>query len=237
MPTCKLCYSEQVLCNSHIIPEFLWTKLYDSNHKLIGITGEGTKGWSKLQKGLREKLFCEGCEQYFNEYFEKPFYKIWVENSLLPEIWEKEKVHCLNVDYSSFKLFHLSVFYRAHISKLQIFTQIELGSHAEIIRKMILSREAGAACSYPIVGYAVINSQTNRPVHMISCGQTSAFDDLKAYGLMYGGVEWWMGLAQDNKNEFQKICLNENGDMPIAPIPWNEVGAVAEASKALQKTK
>lgn len=234
MPTCKLCHTEQALCNSHIIPEFLWADLYDENHKLIGITGQGRNGWTKLQKGIREKLFCEDCEQYFNEHFEKPFRSLWIERCPLLSPWEKEEILWINVDYSSFKLFHLSVLYRAHVSTLPTFGQVELGPHAEKIRAMLLSRDAGPAHCYPIFGYAVINHKTNLPVQMISYAQASRFDDLRCYGIMYGGVEWWMGVASHKNNNFNKLCLEANGKMPIAPIPWNEIGSVLDTRNALQ---
>jgi hypothetical protein len=234
MSTCKLCHREQILCNSHIIPEFLWSNLYDKNHKLIGVTGQGRNGWSTLQKGIREKLFCNECEQYFNEHFEKPFRKYWVEECPLLCPWEKEEILWLNVDYPSFKLFHLSVLYRAHVSTLPTFEQVELGPHAEKIREMLLSRDAGPAHCYPIFGYAVIHHKTNCPVQMISYAQASNFDNLRCYGIMYGGVEWWMGVASHTNNDFQIGCLQANGRIPIAPIPWNEIGSVLDARDALQ---
>ena len=80
MPLCKLCNLEKTLCNSHIIPEFLWEDLYNSKHQALGVHGQGRNGWEVLQKGLREKLFCNDCEQHFNEHFEKPFRSLWIEN-------------------------------------------------------------------------------------------------------------------------------------------------------------
>jgi hypothetical protein len=234
MPICKLCNTEQVLCNSHIIPEFLWADLYDKNHKLIAVTGNGKNGWATLQKGVREKLFCNNCEQFFNENFEKPFRSLWIDNCPLYSPWEKEKILVANVNYSSFKLFHLSVLYRAHVSTLEMFSKVKLGPHAEKIRKMLLLLDAGPAHCYPMFGYAVINGKNDCPVQMISCAQASMLYGLKCYGFMYGGVEWWIGVASHTNNELQAICLQDNGTIPIAPIPWDEIGSVMDTRDALQ---
>jgi hypothetical protein len=48
-----------------------------------------------------------------------------------------------NVDYKKFKLFLLSVLWRAHISKQSFFGNIDLGAKAEQIRAMIFDNNAG----------------------------------------------------------------------------------------------
>lgn len=200
----------------------------------MGINGQGKNGWSTLQKGIREKLFCNDCEQYFNEHFEKPFRKLWIENCPLPNSWEKEETLWIKVDYSSFKLFHLSVLYRAHVSTLPTYSYVELGPHAEKIQTMLLTRNAGPAYRYPIFGYAVIHHKTKSSIQMISSAQASKFDNLRCNGFMYGGVEWWIGVASHTNNDFQQECLQTNGKMPITPIHWNQIGSVLEARNALQ---
>jgi len=65
---------------------------------MIGINGTGNRGWQLLQKGIREPLFCEFCEQHFNEYYEKPFLKQWIETPRLPDPWDATDIHWINVD-------------------------------------------------------------------------------------------------------------------------------------------
>ena len=95
---CRLCQRENELRNSHIVPEFLYGELYNSKGHMMGINGQGSKGWAPLQKGIREHLFCEACEQHFNEQYEKPFHKSWVQNCPLPESWHAEQVQWITVD-------------------------------------------------------------------------------------------------------------------------------------------
>lgn len=200
----------------------------------MGINGRGSKGWETLQKGVREYLFCEECEQHFNEHFEKPFRKSWVENCPLPDPWETDQVHWINADYASFKLFHLSVLFRAGVSSLPTFAEVSLGPHEERLRTMLLNLDAGPEDKYPIFGYAVVHHKTSRVVQMVTKVQASKFDGRRCYGIMYGGVQWWVCVASDKNHEFQKVALRHDGTMPFTAIPWNEVAIVQEASTALR---
>ena len=114
----------------------------------MGISGQGGRGWKPLQKGIRERLFCESCEQHFNEYFEKPFREQWVIAQPLPNPWTDESVHWVNVDYSSFKLFHLSVLFRAGVSTLPTYREVSLGKHQEKLRHLLLNRDPGEFWQY-----------------------------------------------------------------------------------------
>lgn len=234
MTFCKLCYLEKDLCQSHIIPEFLWKDLYNSKHQVLGVHGQGRHGWTVLQKGIREKLFCNDCEQYFNEEFEKPFRELWVESSPLLDPWDIDDFLWISVDYSRFKLFHLSVLYRAHVSTLLSFAEVALGKHSEIIRKMLLEVQPGPEDRYPIFGYAVVHHTTRRPLQMISLPQASKMNGQRCYGMMYGGVEWWICVASHRNSEFMRGSLRSNGSMPIMPMPMNEVGSVRSAQRALK---
>jgi hypothetical protein len=95
----------------------------------------------------------------------------------------------------SFKLFHLCVLFRAHVSTLLTFSLVSLGRHAEKIRSMLLSNDAGSA-RYSIFGYVVIHHETKRLINnIISSAQLSRVGNLRCYGFIYGGVEWWVGVA------------------------------------------
>ena len=64
--TCALCLGEAPLRNSHVIPEFLYRSLYDEKHRLHQVSADPAQPNIYLQKGLREPLLCELCEQRFS---------------------------------------------------------------------------------------------------------------------------------------------------------------------------
>lgn len=236
MSLCKLCRTQKELRNSHIIPEFLYANLYNDKHQMIGIHGLGKHGHQLLQKGIREPLLCEDCEQHFNEHYEKPFLKQWIEFSPLPDPWSKKDILWLNVDYSSFKLFHLSVLFRASVSSLPTFQEVSLGPHEEKIRKLLVNRNTGEDWQYPVFGCAVVHHKTNAIIKMITQPQKSYFSSL-CYGTMYGGIMWWVCIASHRNPEFEKVALSIDGRIPITSIPWNKVGVVQQASQILRTAR
>lgn len=52
------------------------------------------------------------------------------------------------IDYKIFKLFQLSILWRASISTRELFQYVNLGKHEEIIREMLLSEESGKEEKY-----------------------------------------------------------------------------------------
>ena len=239
MAICKLCGNDRELRNSHIIPEFLYAKLYNDKNQLLGIHGRGKHGSQFLQKGIREYLFCENCEQHFNEYCEKPFKKQWIDALPLPDPWYAAGIHWIKVDYASFKLFHLSVLFRAGVSSLPTFQEVSLGPHEEKFRKLILTCDPGEWWQYPIFGYAVKHHKTNELIHMVSKAELARpnngpFKGLRYYGMMYGGVMWRCCVGSHRNSEFEKLALQPDGSMPFTAVPWNEISVIQEAKYALK---
>jgi len=223
-----------VLRNSHIVPEFLYGDTYNSKHQMMGIHGHGSRGWEVQQKGLREYLFCDTCEQHFNDHFEKPFRRAWIENCPLLDPWNADDVHWIQVDYADFKLFHLSVLFRAGMSSLPTFAEVSLGPHEDRLRRMLLQMNPGRAEQYPIFGYAVVHHRTRQIVQMVSKAQASRIGGRRCYGFMYGGVQWWIGVASDTNHELQRVALRTDGQIPFSGVPWNEIAVVQEMSHALR---
>lgn len=237
MPFCRLCETDQELRNSHIVPEFLFSNLYNEKHQLLAIHGHGPQGSQLLQKGIREPLFCETCEQHFNKHFEKPFHAQWIKKLLLPNPWVETGIHWITVDYTSFKLFHLSVLFRAGVSSLPTFSEVNLGPHEEKMRRLILACNPGTAWQYPIIGHAVIHHKTNGLIPMVSRPRQSKFGGRRCYGMVYGGAQWWICVASDKNQEFEQCALQPDGRMPFHATSWNEIGAVQEASAALRNAR
>ena len=237
MPTCRLCHQEKVLRFSHIVPEFLYADLYNEKGHMMGINGRGSKGWKPLQQGIREHLFCEQCEQHLNEFCEKPFREQWVVNCPLPNPWNVPEPHWITVNYASFKLFHLSVLFRASVCSLPTFAEADLGPHEERLRKIILTKDPGEAWQYPVFGLALLHHKTNAIVQLVSQVQQGRFGGHRCYAICYGGVQWWVGVASHRSTELEAICLQESGRIPIAAVPWNEVGLIQSASRLLRETR
>lgn len=234
MPQCRLCLQERELRESHIVPKFLYQNLLNDKRQIMGVTGHGNRGWKPLQDGEKEPLFCESCEQHFNEYFEKPFRALWLEAKPLPNPWLDDDARCITVNYDSFKLFHLSILYRASVTTLPTFAAVRLGPHAEKIRQLLKNRDPGKHFTYPVGGYAVVHHASRELIQMISRPQSFKIGGRQCYGIMYGGVEWWMCVSSDRNPEFEQFALKDDGQICFSVFPWQEVAAVQEASRALR---
>lgn len=231
---CRLCHREQKLCDSHIVPEFIYRDLYDNDHKMMGINGHGNKGWKPLQKGIREKLFCSDCEQHLNDKYEKPFLKQWSVENPLPSQMNLDSVFSATYDYATFKLFHLSILFRASVSSLATFHEVNLGVHEERIRQMILNEDPGRDWEYPILAFAVLN-ENDVEKRLISQPISGRHEGHRAYGQIYGGAMWWILVSSHRNDLFCRAGLQPTGDIKMLAEPWNEIGVVQDASNALTR--
>lgn len=235
MAMCRLCGEDRNLCNSHIVPEFLYGNLYNDSHKLMGITGLGSKGWKPLQKGVREYLFCSECEQHLNDRYEKPFLKQWTVDSPLPDRMARDSVYSATYDYLTFKLFHLSVLFRSSVSSLSTFQEVNLGAHEKRVREMMLSADPGDHSEYPILAFVVLNGRGNVERRLISRPICARYAGHRTYGQIYGGAMWWISVSTHRNDIFSRCGLQPSGHITMVAEPWNEIGVVQDASKALRR--
>lgn len=229
--TCKLCGRSEPLRRSHIVPEFLYRDLYDTNRKMMGINGRGNRGWRPLQKGLREPLLCDGCEQSLNDRYEKPFLAEWVDAKLLPNPWSVAEPYDLLVSYQSFKLFHLSVLFRAAASSLPTFNTVKLSTHHERIRRMILDDDPGQPWEYPMFGIAVRHHRDNSIVPIITRPTRKRFEGIRMIEMAYAGVVWCILISRERREAIERISLAADGRLKLVSINWAELGVVKAASQ------
>ncbi|WP_423709583.1 hypothetical protein [Undibacterium sp. WLX3042] len=212
----------------------MYAELKNQNRQIMGITGQGKKGWAPVQDGAKELLLCEDCEQHINEHYEKPFKAFWLDNSPLPDPWQDEDPRWITTDYKSFKLFHLSVLFRASISSLPMYSAVDLGPHTDRLRIMLLNEDPGREYEYPIGGYGVIHHENRQLIKMITKPQSFRLGGKPCYAIMYGGVEWWFSVSSERNPKFDQFSLKEDGRICLAAHPWTEVAAVQKASMALR---
>jgi hypothetical protein len=199
---CALCQQVAVLRNSHIIPEFLYGTLYDEKNRFntFGKRGEPKVGIE--QKGFREHLLCDACEQRFSGYERvvASFYYGTVEafaaqkaevnyrgglkftrvnkdarptTDAVPKLLYVE-----GVNYSALKLFLLSLLWRMGVSRLHFFREVELGPHESQLRSMLLKDDPGEpdvyACQMSLIeaDKRLLTDYQSQPRKFSQAGQT-----------------------------------------------------------------
>ena len=233
---CVLCRQDRTLCKSHIVPEFLYKHLYNDGRKLMAISGKGNKGWKPLQKGVRDRLLCLDCECKINDYYEKPFLKQWESTSPLPHEIGLDDIYNRCYDYTTFKLFHLSILFRASVSSLPSFRATNLGKkHEQRIRDMLLNKEPGRNSEYPIIGLVVVSKNGFREQRFISVPFPSRYANHNIYGQVYGGVGWWISVSSHKNTEFQQLGLQENEEMRFYSVDLDSLPQAKLAGMLLRK--
>lgn len=158
---CALCLGPGPLCRSHIISEFLYSPSYDSKHRLHVITTNPADEAAFEQKGLRERMLCNACEGRFSRYeLHAKEVLFGGKVQVKPTGYGFGRIH--HVDFALFRLFVLSLIWRMSESILDIFANVDLGPHAEIIRRALLSDDPLLETQYPFVLTAVKLKGTSR---------------------------------------------------------------------------
>lgn len=171
---CKLCGLERDLIKkSHIIPEFMYQYLFDADHKIIvtdtyGLLDKNSKPGYKLTGEYEGEILCNKCDNeiigQYESYSSKTIFGTNIPIEIAPKVTPYHNAkgqnwsQCENIDYNKYKLFLLSILWRAHISTRPLFKEINLGPHGEIIRQMILNGDAGEEEDYPIVHWTTVHN-------------------------------------------------------------------------------
>lgn len=157
---CKLCQEDtKLLKKSHIIPDFMYKEIYDEKHFLYRGSAKNLDKMQTVPTGEYDSnILCKNCDNEIIGSYESygsgvffdglpqsncPTFKSGKINDIHVTLFE-------NLEYDKFKLFLLSLLWRASISNRKFFKNVNLGDDEERIRKLLLSGKAGNDSSYPI---------------------------------------------------------------------------------------
>lgn len=211
---CALCHSEATLKNSHIIPEFLYRSLYDEKHRFHQISADPDQKNVFLQKGLREPLMCERCEQRLSPWER---YVSLLLNGGVGVVMRQEgnRIFLSELDYSKLKLFQLSILWRASVSRLPEFSQVNLGPHEERIRRMLLAETPGSAMTYGCIMFMLLNEHELIPDLLVP-PTWARLAGQKAYRFIFGGVVFLYVVASTPAPDFvTNHYLQQNGTATV----------------------
>lgn len=218
---CKLCLQEKELQNSHIIPEFLYKSLYDDKHRFYAIPTEADKRMGFLQKGVREELLCSSCDKFLGQledYAKRVIYGTGVEIEISKE-QKRGNIIISNIDYSKFKLFQLSILWRAGIAKNKYFANVNLGPHEEKLRQMLINKNPGRSYDYGSLLIALLMDEDGlfEIIRTPDCIRSK--DGYKCYRFLMGGFLWLYVVAKhSNAFKHNEDFLQERGVLTVRLI-------------------
>lgn len=158
---CRLCKSEKKLIKrSHIIPDFMYKGLFNDKHFIADFDLTGVRQTRFYPNGYYDSnILCADCDNRIIGGLENYAKMILFGGKGRPENYhlvEQEIdvlgnriLHVKNIDYKRFKLFVLSIIWRASISKQSAFQHVNLEKDEEKIRKMIFDLNPGDENEFP----------------------------------------------------------------------------------------
>lgn len=222
---CALCKLDSELRNSHIVPEFIHRPVYDDKHRSL-LFGQGESSYRLLQKGLRERLLCDDCEQRIQE-FEDYFAQYWYQSHPIPGRIEDAELYLKGFDYRRFKLLMLSIVWRASVSELPEYATVRLGPHEEQIRRMILDGDPGASDHYPIFAGLIVDPETRELWDQVILSPLrTRVGPHWACRMVFGGASWTVITSSHQPRTLQDHFLSESGDLRFTVVTWTEFAKV-----------
>jgi len=208
---CKLCQKERELQKSHIIPEFMFKPLYDDKHRIISMSTKEEVKDRYIQKGIREYLLCKECEERFSKLetyaadliFQKVIFTEKNENSIIVK----------NVDYNIFKLFQLSILWRASISQLKEFKEVYLGPHEEKIRNLLLNNNPDDPHQYCCMIF--YSSTIPLSIDLLLMPDMVRIEKHRCYRFILNGLFWIYFVSSHTDSLPEQLYLSRDGTLPI----------------------
>ena len=135
---------------------------------MLNVNKEAEKKEFKQAGISDDSILCEECERLFTPFDTHGFEVIMdalESKQIYKDRFGKECAYIAQkADYQLFKLFILSVLWRASVSSHFFFTHIKLGAHEERIRKMIQSKDAGMDDDYSILCFHLLGQHYSRTI-------------------------------------------------------------------------
>lgn len=214
---CKLCKEERQLRESHIFPEWLYKPLYDDNHRFFVLSTDANKRRGTRPKGIYERLLCHECEQQFSKL---EGYARDVFHNLSLKVDEDDRAVVFSgLEYTPFKLFQMSLIWRASIASRPEMHKIDLGPHAERIRKMLFEDRPGEVYEYgsilmlPALSQELMQQFVYPPERL-----STKIDGHSAYRGVFGGLFWLFIVSNHSYRIPHEVFLSKNGNLPVFKV-------------------
>lgn len=228
---CRLCLIDgNLLKRSHIIPEFMYRELYDEEHKIYRLSPKKPHNFKRLSIGVYESnILCHDCDNKIigrlESYARKVLYGGTLSKSQQPKFttyrnqYGIEHTFIENIRYSDFKLFLLSILWRASISNRKYFEHVMLGSFEEELRLMIYNNDAREIEDFPCILMTVRNDvEWSKQLHVqpIRVKDESG----STYPFMISGTLYIYYVPNYFGHiELQDFCINNSNEMKILHTP------------------
>lgn len=229
---CRLCPQDRVLRRSHIVPEFVYRPVFGTNHTAMVVEPKKPRRRYR-QTGFWDRLFCDDCEGKLCQ-LETYFADVWFKKPLRPSRLEGLEVTLSGLDYPKFKLFLLSILWRAELSTREELRDVSLGQHAEDIRRRILGADPGPADLYPISGLALRSESHGFKDDLMLLPEGTRIEGHYVCIMLFGGVFWL--CTSSHREDWPALAnLREDGTLTLLVQNWMENSTISDLSRQMKK--
>lgn len=204
----------------------MYKPIYDDKHRMHEIsTDPKVPNRLNRQKGMTEPLLCEQCESVLSAY-ERYVSLVWGGGS--GAIFEKRGWGTIisSLDYAKFKLFQMSVLWRAAISTIPFFKDIRIGNkHESRLREMLSAAEPGEPHEYGCLMVAIISDDLEgKTVDVVLTPERIArLDGHAAYRFIFGSAGWVFVVSNHTANfRWKGHFLQRDGTIMVPVIKAEE---------------
>lgn len=200
---------------SHIYPEFFYEAIYSSEkHRFLAVPLEDSRRMQLHQKGLREKMLCSECEAKFAEWEDYSSKLLRGQQSLdFEQRRDRTIVH--GVQYAPFKLFHMSLIWRAGVATSPDFSGVSLGPHANWLKRLLVDDNPGEEGDYPCM-FVVVPDPLGISWQAMMLPLAFRVGRHRAYYSLAGGLLWIFLVCRTAASYQHRDCfLSRQGDLTL----------------------
>ena len=221
-----MCGRTRKLCRSHIFSQFLHERNYDETGTAMSISSNLRHSPRRVQTGWWEHLLCEECETRISKL--EAYGRKFLDRTLaidVPPHSDATEIQVITVryDYRRFKLFALSLLWRAHVAKSELFRKFSIGPLAEDVRRMLLAEDAGPRHQCPFLVVRLDGAPTASTA--ISTPQVHKVDGIRMAQFYAYGFWWVCFTTRDirrghvNRVPFgDLIAMSRPGNRLLVPV-------------------
>lgn len=225
---CALCLNERMLRNSHIVPEFMYNHMYDDKHRFHVIAASDPARKRQEQKGLRERLLCQDCESQLSSH-ERYVSQIFSGAISVQSDRNGNLVKIEGLDYHHFRLFGLSILWRAGVSRHEYFEKVLLGRHEESLRRLLAANNPGDPHQYGFFLSPIVHDERDVKGFMVQPTH-SHLGGHRCYRFVFGGLVWVFVVSSHAPPKvFRDAFINRHGEMLMLVSELSELAFIHRA--------
>lgn len=231
---CQLCLQDKKLCKkSHIIPDFMHQELFDEKHRLVKFDPSMPNSNYDVPTGEYEgNILCEDCDNRVIGQYESYTKMVLYGGKLAIKIQGYHKpdglefIQVTGLDYQKFKLFQLSLLWKASISNRPFFDSVRLGPYEDKLRNMILNEDPGPSSFFPCIITSLRKYNTSS-MQIIASPKKVRLDKKIGYNFLVSGMNYIYKITEnETKDWIMEAVINENGEMKIPHVPEDKANEI-----------